>query len=277
MLKGINPDECEICQILEQGKAITDSEKEIIKKIQIDTIRNQKYKVYTSSYVATIDDIYRAQEIDKINKQRTSYADIEGLIYKKYDNLRYKIYNAFIDNKLQERIENPINPKILYQNYGYWEYHQIKDGKYSKAQYRISINAKGKPEVIEALDDFMAKYGNCRYKTPTDGNWNKRVDTVTMYFYEKPSEEQIRELSQKFTEINGIRNKEDFLPGQQIIPGMTFLKEPDDEDVKKLIIQGYLINDDIGLGIKRALTEPSAGVVYAVQEFLDEFKRAMGK
>ncbi len=105
-----------------------------------------------------------------------------------------------------------------------------------EVKHVLSLNVYPSEKLIEELDKFSLNEKNLFYKTPDkQEDWFKMHDPVTMYFANKPTDEQIADLK-KFVSpyIRENEAKKDVLLGEQIANGMAILKYPSIVDVQKI-------------------------------------------
>jgi hypothetical protein len=117
-------------------------------------------------------------------------------------------------------------------------------------QSRISINTYAIDGIVEVLDNFFIRNNiEGYYKTPDDNyEWHWRNDPITIYFKEKPTDAQIKELVDITRPY--IRSDADVLLGEKVAPGVAFEMEPTEQMVWSLEQEARLLDPAMGDAIR---------------------------
>lgn len=241
-----------------------------IKKTQIDEnlvkLQNTNQQKYQQ-----IADLWRDSD-----DQLTFYNHLTA----QYNKLRLHPYK--IDAKHNVKIENITgadNSLIKVKNQDNWHYRMPNNNVPVKTVERMSLNANANENLIKELDDYFYNKGVGYYKTPSDStSWLDRHDSITMYFNQQITpeiENDLAKICQKY-----VRNTDDVLVGQKIIPGLTKVKEPSAADITDVMDKADKLNADLGKAVKSYFRnnnngqisyKASAGQMKVIQDLIQDY------
>lgn len=143
-----------------------------------------------------------------------------------------------------------------------WHYRMPKTGTSAgKTEYRLSLNVKGEPGLIDILDKIASDYG-IYYKTPNNSaGWDTRHDPITIYVNKKLTEEQLNELKKRVVEETKpyIRSNDGFgIYGDNISDGVEFGGDVSLQDMQDVLDKAKLIDPILYEGVKQYLTKTDA-------------------
>jgi len=174
-------------------------------------------------------------------EKETVYKQFLDYCYRK---IRYSDYSmSTVDFNIND-VTSIETDKIRVKNEGGWFYRLPKNG-YGEITHRISINAKGDPNLIKALDDLFGN-GEVKgyYKTPdTADNWTMRHDPITIYLEEKPTPEileKVRVACEKY-----VRSTDDVLTGNKFAPGFAWEISPNKSIIEEMLNRAKTIDADL--------------------------------
>ncbi len=242
-------------------------------------------------------------------------SDIYNQIFTKYEQLREGNFteSRIVDENFTDYAATPSeNIRVERKNWYYRKPASITHiiGDYTvRPKERLSLNCVAKCGLIDALDEYFAS-GIVRlngmvvaqrtpapkgyYKVPEENSmWKFRSDPVTLYFMDKIPEQvlsDIKFITQPFRNPTPVAETDRVFKDGQVAnaPWMSYAKEPQPEDVSKLIqtakqidpvlaegIFMYVKSDGITLKFDKenrfnSLFVISVGQYYAIKELVNE-------
>jgi hypothetical protein len=145
---------------------------------------------------------------------------------------------------------------------------------------RISIAALANDQLIQTLDEYVAKKRLAYYKTPTSSDqWTERHDPITMYFKEPVTPEIKAELAQIMNNKNFNRAmfKPNPLTGDKFATGLAYETSANDERIQKEIQKFNQISPQAAQAVKNFLTSKDGKLKASAGQMLtlDKFEKVL--